>query len=170
MTQELFDSIQLERLKAGEELESAVLDTFLKYPEFALNYSSRLESALITSNTISSDDAEENFKQLYEKNHGIPCAGDITEVDIKKDIPAHDILCAGFPCQPFSKAGMQGGFDDEQGRGNLFYKIMDILREHKPEYVFLENVPNLKSHDEGNTYKVSSINSIYPLVSDSRTL
>lgn len=67
MTQELFDSIQLERLKAGEELESAALDTFLKYPEFALNYSSRLESALITSNTISSDDAEENFKQLYEK-------------------------------------------------------------------------------------------------------
>ena len=67
MTQELFDSIQLERLKAGEELESAALDAFLKYPEFALNYSSRLESALITSNTISSDDAEENFKQLYEK-------------------------------------------------------------------------------------------------------
>lgn len=67
MTQELFDSIQLKRLKAGEELESAALDTFLKYPKFALNYSSRLESALITSNTISSDDAEENFKQLYEK-------------------------------------------------------------------------------------------------------
>ena len=67
MTQELFDSIQLERLKAGEELESAALDTFLKYPEFALNYSSRLESDLITSNTISSDDAEKNFKQLYEK-------------------------------------------------------------------------------------------------------
>ena len=67
MTQELFDSIQLKRLKAGEELESAALDTFLKSPEFALNYSSRLESDLITSNTISSDDAEENFKQLYEK-------------------------------------------------------------------------------------------------------
>ena len=67
MTQELFDSIQLKRLKVGEELESAALDTFLKYPEFALNYSSRLESALITSNTISSDDAEENFKQLYKK-------------------------------------------------------------------------------------------------------
>ena len=67
MTQELFDSIQLERLKVGEELESAALDTFLKYSEFALNYSSPLESDLITSNTISSDDAEENFKQLYEK-------------------------------------------------------------------------------------------------------
>ena len=67
MTQELFNSIQLERLKAGEELEPAALDTFLKYPEFALNYSSRLESTLSTSNTISSDDAEKKFKQLYEK-------------------------------------------------------------------------------------------------------
>ena len=67
MTQTLFDSIQLERLKAWEELESAALDTFLKYPEFALNHSSRLENALSTSNTISSDDTEENFKKLYEK-------------------------------------------------------------------------------------------------------
>ena len=90
-----------------------------------------------------------DLRQLYERNHGIPCAGD-TKVDIKNEIPAHDILCAGFPCQPFSKAGMQGGFEDEQGRGNLFYRIMDILNEHKPEYVFLENVPNLKSHDGGN--------------------
>ena len=65
MTQELFDSIQLERLKVGEELESAALDTFLKYPEFALNYSSRLESDLITSNTISSDDAEENLSLIH---------------------------------------------------------------------------------------------------------
>ena len=67
MTQEFFDSIQLERLKAGEELESAALDTFLKYPEFALNYSSRLESALITSNTISSDDAEKNLSNYMKK-------------------------------------------------------------------------------------------------------
>ena len=67
MTQEFFDSIQLERLKAGEELESAALDTFLKYPEFALNYSSRLESTLSTSNTISSDDAEKNLSNYMKK-------------------------------------------------------------------------------------------------------
>lgn len=73
-----------------------------------------------------------------------------------------------FPCQPFSKAGMQGGFEDEQGRGNLFYRIMDILNEHKPEYVFLENVPNLKSHDGGNTYKVISeqLSTLYDIADD----
>ena len=109
-----------------------------------------------------------DLRQLYERNHGIPCAGDITKVDIKNEIPAHDILCAGFPCQPFSKAGMQGGFEDEQGRGNLFYRIMDILNEHKPEYVFLENVPNLKSHDGGNTYKVISeqLSTLYDIADD----
>jgi len=93
------------------------------------------------------------LRELYKINHNLECAGDINEVNIKK-IPAHDVLCAGFPCQPFSQAGSQQGFDDEKERGNLFYKIMEILKYHKPEFVFLENVPNLKSHDNGNTYKV----------------
>jgi len=94
------------------------------------------------------------LRELYYTNHNMKCAGDINAVDIQKDIPSHDILCAGFPCQPFSQAGSQQGFNDEKERGNLFYKIMEILEEHKPEFVFLENVPNLKSHDNGNTYKV----------------
>ena len=92
MTQELFDSIQLERLKAGEELESAALDTFLKYPEFALNYSSRLESALITSNTISSDDAEENFKQLYEKMRHSKRNQEFKNSDLLVNILSHTTL------------------------------------------------------------------------------
>ncbi|MBD5434392.1 MAG: DNA (cytosine-5-)-methyltransferase [Treponema sp.] len=97
------------------------------------------------------------LRELYKKNFGMECAGDINKVNIEKDIAIYNpqVLCAGFPCQPFSKAGKQQGFDDKE-RGNLFYKIMEILQKCKPEYVILENVPNLKSHDEGNTYKVIS--------------
>jgi len=104
---------------------------------------------------------------LYKANHKIECAGDINEVNIQ-EIPKHDILCAGFPCQPFSQAGFQQGFNDTKERGNLFYKIMDILEYHKPEFVFLENVPNLKSHDNKNTYKViqNSLERLYETKDD----
>ena len=107
------------------------------------------------------------LRDLYKKNHEIECAGDINDIVIK-DIPTHDILCAGFPCQPFSQAGFQQGFNDEKERGNLFYKIMEILEHHKPEFVFLENVPNLKSHDDGNTYKVihDSLEKLYETKDD----
>ncbi|MDR1458701.1 MAG: DNA (cytosine-5-)-methyltransferase, partial [Bacteroidales bacterium] len=93
------------------------------------------------------------LRDLYKINHDMECAGDINEVNIQ-EIPEHDVLCSGFPCQPFSQAGFQQGFNDTKERGNLFYRIMDILEYHKPEFVFLENVPNLKSHDKGNTYEV----------------
>lgn len=109
---------------------------------------------------VFASEIQPDLQHLYKKNFSIDCAGNINEIDIAKDIPSHDILCAGFPCQPFSQAGKQQGFNDKQERGNLFYKIMEILDYHKPEYVFLENVPNLKSHDNGNTYKV-----IYELLS-----
>ena len=66
-------------------------------------------------------------------------------------MPNFDILCAGFPCQPFSKAGDQLGFDDH--RGNLFFNICKIAEYHKPKYLILENVRNLARHDE-NTWKV----------------
>jgi len=107
------------------------------------------------------------LRDLYKQNHCMECAGDINEVKIQK-IQKHDILCAGFPCQPFSQAGFQQGFDDEKERGNLFYKIMEILEYHKPEFVFLENVPNLKSHDNGNTYKVihNSLEELYETKDD----
>jgi DNA (cytosine-5)-methyltransferase 1 len=67
-------------------------------------------------------------------------------------IPNHDILCGGFPCQPFSIAGQRKGFDDN--RSNVFWKILDIIKYRKPNIVILENVKNLKSHDKGNTFKV----------------
>lgn len=92
------------------------------------------------------------LRDLYEKNHNTKIEGDINLVDVNK-IPRHDILCAGFPCQPFSKAGARLGLEDPRN-GNLFYKIIEILNRHKPEFVFLENVANLKGHDDGNTWKV----------------
>ena len=87
---------------------------------------------------------------LYENNFGIKPDRDITKLAIK-DIPKHDILCAGFPCQPFSKAGNQKGLDDEIN-GSLFDKIVDIIEYHKPKYFILENVRNLENHNEGKTW------------------
>ncbi len=83
---------------------------------------------------------------LFESGNFV---GDITEVD-KSLIPDFDILCAGFPCQPFSQAGHKLGFDDV--RGTLFFEIAEILRIKSPQAFFLENVRHLYKHDEGRTY------------------
>ena len=99
-------------------------------------------------------------QQTYEKNFGEIPDGDITKIDAK-DIPNHDILVGGFPCQPFSLAGVSSkkalgrkhGFEDET-QGTLFFDIVRIIREKKPEAFLLENVKNLKSHDKGNTFRV----------------
>lgn len=73
--------------------------------------------------------------------------------DCKDTVPAHDILCAGFPCQPFSKSGTQKGLKDKT-RGTLFHEIVDVLERCRPEYVVLENVGNFERHDEGRTWKI----------------
>jgi DNA (cytosine-5)-methyltransferase 1 len=91
-----------------------------------------------------------NLAELYEKNFDIEVNRDITKIEVA-DIPSFDILCAGFPCQPFSKAGKQDGLLDERN-GSLFDKIVDILEYHKPKYFILENVRNLISHDNENTW------------------
>lgn len=96
-----------------------------------------------------------DLRKLYEINYpNSSIFGDITDPENLKKIPPHDVLCAGFPCQPFSQAGKRQGFNDEKERGNLFNYICDIAKKHKPEIIFLENVANLKGHDEGNTWKV----------------
>ncbi len=94
-----------------------------------------------------------HLTNLYEKNFKIKVSGDIEKIDVK-DIPKHDILCAGFPCQPFSKAGKQKGFNDP--RGNLLYDIIRVLDYHKPKYFILENVPNIKMHDRERTWQETS--------------
>ena len=100
---------------------------------------------------VLASDIDEKCKKIYEKNYKIKPEGDIKDIDIPS-IPNFDVLCAGFPCQPFSKAGHQKGFEDD--RGNLFFNICDIVKHHKPKYLLLENVRNLSTHDDGNTWNV----------------
>lgn len=102
---------------------------------------------------VFASELKEDLQRLYKINFpDVPIYGDITRIN-PEDIPSHDILCAGFPCQPFSQAGKRQGFNDEKERGNLFDNICAILEIHRPEYVLLENVSNLKGHDHGNTWK-----------------
>ncbi len=100
---------------------------------------------------VFASEKKENLALLYEENFKIPVNRDITKVEIC-NIPKFDILCAGFPCQPFSKAGDQLGLEDEKN-GNLFDKLVEIINYHQPKYFILENVRNLKSHDNFNTWK-----------------
>ena len=97
-------------------------------------------------------DIDPDCRKTYEVNYGIKPAGDITQIHAG-EIPPHDILFAGFPCQSFSKAGKRLGFEDET-KGTLFFDICRILEYHKPKYALLENVRNLATHDHGNTWRV----------------
>ena len=94
---------------------------------------------------------KQSLIDLYEYNYGIRPHEDITTV-LPSEIPKHDILCAGFPCQPFSKAGMQNGLLDDKN-GYLFDYIVEILAYHRPKYFILENVRNLENHEQGKTLK-----------------
>lgn len=96
---------------------------------------------------VFSSEIERDARFIYELNFGETPSGDITKIDAK-DIPDHDILCAGFPCQPYSLLGKKKGFDDD--RGNLFLEIIRILREKKPSYFILENVSGLKFLEDGS--------------------
>lgn len=101
---------------------------------------------------VFSSEWDKAAKQTYFENFGEVPFGDITKDEIKNLIPDDfDILCAGFPCQAFSIAGYQKGFDDV--RGTLFFDIADILEKHRPKAFFLENVKNLKTHDKGKTFR-----------------
>lgn len=88
-------------------------------------------------------------KQVYSANFSGEIHGDITKIS-ESEIPAHDILCGGFPCQTFSTCGNGKGFGDP--RGTLFFDILRISKYHKPKVIFLENVKGLLSHDGGNTF------------------
>lgn len=94
-------------------------------------------------------DIDDSVKETYKENYGIIPLDDITKIE-PKDIPNYDILCAGFPCQPFSQCGKHKGFNDK--RGTLFFNIMKFVEYHKPLIIILENVQGLLTHDGGNTF------------------
>lgn len=101
---------------------------------------------------IFSSDIDTYAQKTYLENFGEVPYGDITKIKAS-DIPTFDILTAGFPCQPFSYAGRNEGFEDKN-RGTLFYDICRILRAHKPKMFLLENVKGLKSHNGGSTLSI----------------
>lgn len=89
--------------------------------------------------------------QTYQANFGDTPLGDITKIPLES-IPKHDLLLAGFPCQPFSQAGKKQGFNDQ--RGQMFFYIAQILNYHRPQAFLLENVKGFRNHDQGRTLKM----------------
>lgn len=100
---------------------------------------------------VYSSEMDKFAQTTYRINYGETPDGDITKVD-ENSIPDHDILLAGFPCQPFSQAGLHKGFDD--ARGTLFFDVARIIKAKRPKAFMLENVKQLKGHDKGNTLRI----------------
>ena len=100
---------------------------------------------------VFSSELDKNAQKTYALNYKELPHGDITLID-EEDIPAHDIILAGFPCQAFSIAGYRKGFEDT--RGTLFFDVARIAKYHKPKVLFLENVKGFVGHDKGNTFRI----------------
>lgn len=111
----------------------------------------RLALESLGAECVYSNEWDVHVQNVYRNNFGDTPEGDITKVD-EKTIPDHDILCAGFPCQAFSISGKQRGFEDS--RGTLFFDVARIVREKRPKIVFMENVKNFATHDNGRTLEV----------------
>ena len=111
----------------------------------------RLALESLGAKCVYSNEWDKFAQEVYRKNFGDTPDGDITKVN-ETNIPDHDILCAGFPCQAFSISGKQRGFEDS--RGTLFFDVARIVKCKKPKIVFMENVKNFASHDNGKTLQV----------------
>lgn len=154
------DAIALYISQANKKLNMENNDNYKFIDLFAGIGGMRLAFEEAKGQCVYSNEWNKYSQQTYFANFGEQPEGDITKVDAK-EIPDHDILVAGFPCQPFSIAGVSKkkslgkatGFEDET-QGTLFFDICRILKEKRPKAFMLENVKNLKSHDKGRTYKV----------------
>ncbi|WP_052035819.1 DNA (cytosine-5-)-methyltransferase [Tumebacillus flagellatus] len=111
----------------------------------------RLAFHRLGGHTVFSSEWDKFSQKTYRVNFGEIPHGDITQIH-ERDVPDHDILLAGFPCQPFSQAGLKKGFEDT--RGTLFFDIARIISEKRPKAFLLENVKQLRGHDKGNTLRV----------------
>lgn len=127
------------------------IDLFCGIGGFRVAFEEACEENQIQAECVFSSDIDKYAQESYEANFGEKPAGDITKIN-EEDIPDHDILFAGFPCQPFSIIGQMRGLNDT--RGTLFFDIARILKEKEPKAFILENVKQLVGHDKGKTLKV----------------
>lgn len=109
---------------------------------------------------VFASEIDKDLQYIYQKNHGIKPKGDIRLIN-ESEIPNHDVLCAGFPCQPFSIAGKRKGAKCPSS-GKLIDDVIRIAKKHQPDYIFLENVPNILTIDSGKfwSYIQSSLGNI----------
>uniref|UniRef100_A0A6C0D2G2 DNA (cytosine-5-)-methyltransferase n=1 Tax=viral metagenome TaxID=1070528 RepID=A0A6C0D2G2_9ZZZZ len=125
------------------------IDLFCGLGAFHYAFNS-LQTEQTTYECVFACDIDENVRKIYEENYGIKPEGDINTINIET-IPDFDILCGGFPCQPFSIAGKKEGFEDKL-KGNLFYTILKIIDIKTPSTIILENVKNLQTIHGGETF------------------
>lgn len=133
------------------EIKEKLLEGYSFIDLFAGLGGFRLALESLGANCVYSNEWDKPVQKVYADNFGEVPEGDITKID-ENSVPEHDILCAGFPCQAFSISGKQQGFDDS--RGTLFFDVARIVRAKKPKIIFMENVKNFATHDNGRTLEI----------------
>ena len=137
-----------EKFNKKKQNKLKVIDLFAGIGGVRLGFEKAFDGDL---DFVFSSEIDKYAQKTYQANFNDIPFGDITKIK-EEDIPNHDIILAGFPCQAFSIAGHRKGFDDI--RGTLFFDVARIARYHKPRVIFLENVKGFKNHDKGKTFKI----------------
>ncbi len=148
MTQHMSPSLFSALNTTNENKKYALIDLFAGIGGIRLGFEHGFNHNV---NTVFSSEIDHHAQQTYFANFNELPNGDITQID-EKEIPAHDIILAGFPCQAFSIAGHRKGFEDT--RGTLFFDVARVAAYHKPKVLFLENVKGFVNHDNGKTFQV----------------